>query len=357
MLSHRGRHTEHAAAGPERLAGNTTGEIFIKYYCQSYLEYGGLDTDYVVHINDGTEEVKPIVLRLLPGEETIFELRVVNHGDPSNISVDASPPLIKAMRLKRSNHYVELEEVIPVLARMPENVERVDGELLVTGESGTSRVPISLVSEAEDSEEEGTDEEDEADSLEIKGDYVAYDDEDKEEDSEEGEPPDSDIDSSGGEDYRNYRTPPSRRTMPDDRVTPERRGRRDYGPRADNEHSKYWSDPGSSSLDGQDYNQPYVAEKETPYHSLGSDDSSASQELSYPGSDEVAEDDVETKGGLFGLDIASEQIVPIIMFFLIIVVLALTFYTSTIPEFLGALTSSILIVTLIIYGAATLLKA
>ncbi len=320
---------------------------------------GGLDTDYVVHINDGTEEVKPIVLRLLPGEETIFELRLVNHGDPSNISVDASPPLIKAMRLKRSNHYVELEEVIPVLARMPDDVERVDGELLVTSESGTSRVPISLVREAEDFDKESTDEEDEADSLEIKDDYSAYDDEDKEEGSEEGEPSDPEVDSSGGEDYRNYRTPPSRRGVTGDRIANERRSHRDHRPRADHEEGRYWSDSGGRSGGGQDYNQPYVAEKETPYHSFGSNGSydPSGQELSYPISDEVTEADVETRGGLFGLDIVSEQIVPIIMFVMIIVVLALTFYTSTIPEFLGALTSSILIVTLIIYGAATLLKA
>lgn len=317
---------------------------------------GGLDTDYVVHINDGTEEGRPIVLRLLPGEETIFELKIVNHGDPSNISVDASPPLIKAMRLKRSNHYVELEEAIPVLARMPDNVERVDGELLVTGESGTTRVPISLVREAEDFDLKGTDEEDESDSLESKDDYGAYDDEDKEESLEEGEPQDPDVESSAGEDYQNYRTSPRRGGVTGERIAPERMEYRDYGPRADHEEGRYWSDPGSSRLGNQDYNQPYVAEKETPYQTLGSDDPSG-HELSYPSSDEVAEDDVETKGGLFGLDIVSEQIVPIVIFFMIIVVLALTFYTSTIPEFLGALTSSILIVTLIIYGAATLLKA
>lgn len=317
---------------------------------------GGLDTDYVVHINDDTEEVKPIVLQLLPGEETIFELRIVNHGDPSNISVDASPPLIKAMRLKRSNHYVDLEEVIPVLARMPDDAERVDGELLVTGESGTSRVPISLVREGEDFDGEGTYKEDEADSLEIKGDYNVYDDEDKEESLEEGESPDPDVDSSGDQDYQNYRTPPSRRTVSGDGNAPERRKHRDHGPYAEREDGRYWSDPGDRREGGNDYNQPYVAEKDTSYQSLGRDDSSG-QELSYPSSDEVAEDDVETRGGLFGLDIVSEQIVPIIMFVMIIVVLALTFYTSTIPEFLGALTSSILIVTLIIYGAATLLKA
>lgn len=311
--------------------------------------------DYFVHINDGTEEVKPIVLRLLPGEETIFELRVVNHGDPSNISVDASPPLIKAMRLKRSNHYVESEEVIPVLARMPDNTEKVDGELLVTSESGTSRIPISLISEEEAFRGEDNDgEEDGEESLEIKNDYDGYEDEDDEVGSESEEIRDTDADSSGGEAYQNYRSPTHRIGSSGDWIAPEHREARNYVASVDNEGGRSWSDPGSSR-GSQEYGQANVGEREAPYYSNESDCSSG-EGASNQSPDEDAEEE-ETRGGLFGLDIVSEQIVPILMFVLIIVVLALTFYSSTIPEFLGALTSSILIVTLIIYGAATLLKA
>jgi hypothetical protein len=57
--------------------------------------------------------------------------------------------------------------------------------------------------------------------------------------------------------------------------------------------------------------------------------------------------------GPFGLT----QIIPMVIFLTLLVVLVLTFITYTIPEFPGAVGSSILIVTLIIYGAATLLKA
>jgi hypothetical protein len=53
----------------------------------------------------------------------------------------------------------------------------------------------------------------------------------------------------------------------------------------------------------------------------------------------------------------SMQIVPAIILLTIIIALVLTFYTETIPLYAGALASAILIVTLIIYGAATLLKA
>jgi hypothetical protein len=51
------------------------------------------------------------------------------------------------------------------------------------------------------------------------------------------------------------------------------------------------------------------------------------------------------------------QAVPIIILLILIATLVLTFVTEIVPEFPGALASSILMVTLIIYGAATLLKA
>jgi len=65
---------------------------------------------------------------------------------------------------------------------------------------------------------------------------------------------------------------------------------------------------------------------------------------------------------LFGREVgfgemASQKVVPAFIFLVLVSVLILTFVTESIPEFPGALGSSILIVTLIIYGAATLLKA
>ena len=60
-------------------------------------------------------------------------------------------------------------------------------------------------------------------------------------------------------------------------------------------------------------------------------------------------------GWLAGLD--AGNIAVVVMILVLIVNLVLTFYAKIIPEFGGALLSSILIVTLIIYGSATLLKA
>lgn len=109
--------------------------------------------DHAVHINgkdNGSRAAKPIVLRLLPGEETIFNLRVVNHGEPANISLLASSPVIKAVRLRKPDHYVVMEEVIPVMARMPAGKRRLDGEIVLSGPAGKSRVPITLLRDSED---------------------------------------------------------------------------------------------------------------------------------------------------------------------------------------------------------------
>ncbi len=106
--------------------------------------------DHVVHINNGSDAAKPIILRLLPGEETIFDLRVVNHGRPSDISLEASKPVFKAVRFRKQDSYVDKEEIIPIMARMPANKNRLDGEILLTSDAGESRVPITLLRDSED---------------------------------------------------------------------------------------------------------------------------------------------------------------------------------------------------------------
>ncbi|HPT36732.1 MAG TPA: hypothetical protein PLZ44_00435 [Methanothrix sp.] len=115
--------------------------------------------DHVVHINNGSADARPVVLRLLPGEETIFNLKVVNHGEPSNVSLQASNQVFKAVRLKKPDHYVVLEETIPVMARMPANKKRLDGEILLKGNAGESRVPITLLRDSDDPDP-GDDEDD-----------------------------------------------------------------------------------------------------------------------------------------------------------------------------------------------------
>ena len=67
--------------------------------------------------------------------------------------------------------------------------------------------------------------------------------------------------------------------------------------------------------------------------------------------------DSEMKFGWLGGSREASHIAAAVMIVVLIASLVLTFYTKIIPEFVGALVSSILIVTLITYGAATLLKA
>ena len=133
--------------------------------------------DHVVHINNGSGTAKPIVLRLLPGEETIFNLKILNDGEPSNISLLASSPVFKAVRLKKPDHYVVLEEIIPILARMPADKKRLDGEILLSSGGKESRVPITLL---RDSEDPGDDLEDPG----LQGDKELKDDEVDEEDED-----------------------------------------------------------------------------------------------------------------------------------------------------------------------------
>jgi hypothetical protein len=303
------------------------------------------------------------VLRLLPGEETIFELRVVNHGNPANIFVDASPPLIKAMRLKRANHHVEMEEIIPVLARMPDNLDRLDGEILVTSDKGTNRIPISLISEG--SGEDGEDPQEysnnksrifdpEKNDGEEDDDYVEEHAENDELDSEEIQDA-TDAYFDNEKDVENYRSAsrpksPSAHTTASGYSQPQH-----YDPFNNYEKTEPWEE--MKSPKSQKYSLDHGEEIETPYYSKDGDFRSI-QDPSYQSSEDV-EKEGDDEEGLQWLDRLGNliQIAPIVMFILIIAVLILTFYTATIPEFLGALASSILIVTLIIYGAATLLKA
>jgi hypothetical protein len=360
--------------------------------------------DHVVNINDGSEDARPIVLRLLPGEETIFNLKVVNHGEPSNISLEASTPVSRAVRLKKPDHYVILEETIPVLVRMPSNKDRLDGEILLTSKSGDNIVPISLLREPEDpgddlenpkalidadlsddpdededakigakgtvaaaeGDEEEKEEEDE-EWMSFEGDETPKDTE-KEQDDEEESPR---IEFSRHKDVQSYRAASkSAQSLQSKSLQP---GTVEDGIKGPVPSLDY---PGTYQEEYQEkYQEEYQADKQTgapgdlprEYQDDPADSSyrynecdSNSDNLEISSEREIDENDYDIhKGGV--LDILGEraalQIIPAVIFLGLVVMLLLTFFTGTIPEFPGALASSILIVTLIIYGAATLLKA
>ncbi len=74
---------------------------------------------------------------------------------PPISTLEASDPVFKAVRFRKQDNYVEKEEIIPVMARMPANKNRLDGEILLTSNAGESRVPISLLRDSEDADRDG----------------------------------------------------------------------------------------------------------------------------------------------------------------------------------------------------------
>jgi len=457
--------------------------------------------DHAVHINggdNGSRAAKPIILRLLPGEETIFNLRVVNHGEPSNISLLASSTVLKAVRLNKSDHYVVMEEIIPVMARMPAGKRRLDGEIVLSSPAGKSRVPITLLRDSEDPGDdleapgpavdadlsdggpEG-DGEDGEEGEEDGPDYEeAQDDADDADDDEHdygdgpdgpprrkrsGQDDDGDGEDEGSEprritfsrdqDLQRYRsasrrrkgaekprpederaegdraisrTPPRFVTRIDDSfvdkstLNPEGRasqGARDrgagrgldggaggprpgridpidagketenqaeneteYGPESEteNEIPGYRRDGDRESrerFDSAEREDLAAGFQDNPRQQEGFgqdadgsrlEDASAVEregqseyDSKYNGGYDDGYEDEGERGSLLerldGLSLGSTQIIPAVIFLALVAALVLTFIMEAIPEFAGALASSILIVTLIIYGAATLLKA
>lgn len=390
--------------------------------------------DHVVHINNGNGAARPIVLRLLPGEETIFNLKIVNHGEPSNVSMQASSPVLKAVRLKKPDHYVVMEEIIPILARMPDNKKRLDGEILLSSRSGESRVPITLL---RDSEDPGDDLEDPG----PQGDEELKDDEEEDEDEGENEDRDVEVEKeprriafSRDKDLQRYRSATRQQRAGGIESHGEKRGQKPAGSRVDKDRgdagsveNRYYDngegrndddynrveprfnariddrfvDPGNRQdeslrfipqkvpLGEQDEREEVWKEEEGTedrkdgwkrsatgyedrYQGFRQDPDGESREIpvsasdreeraseapeepeAYVEQDEGAEAVYLDKLGAFG----ALKIIPAATFMALVIVLVLTFITESIPEFPGALASSILIVTLIIYGAATLLKA
>jgi hypothetical protein len=287
-----------------------TAEIFIQYYGLS-LRDGGLSLDYTVHINDGAGETAPIVLRLFPGEETSFNLHLINHGEPSNISLETSDPLLEAVLLKRPEHFVVAEETIPVLARMPEKVHRLDGEIFVTSNLGNMAVPISLIRQAEDP----GDDQDELPSQIPDQDLSEMEDEE----GEEGEDGETAVE-----------------REPDDEVEEVERIR--FSRHRDLVSYKAASRP-QSIADKREL--PGSTAEPTTDPAL---QAAIPQDSEYSPSDAEPEEGDESSGkAILGLDRRKAvQLVPAGVFLLMIIsLLLLTFYAQSIPEFLGALASSI----------------
>jgi len=382
--------------------------------------------DHVVHINggdDGSRAAKPIVLRLMPGEETGFNLKVVNHGEPSNISLQASGPISKAVRLRKPDRYVVMEEVVPVMARMPAGERQLDGAILLSSPAGQSRVPITLFADPEDSEFDEADAVEEA-AWDEEGEGEQADDDGDEEDWEgaprkrRGGAEDEDDEGSESQritfskdrDLQRYRSASRRKTasngtkagdpslrerrdcsagraddVPDDRAissTPQRfitsiddsfvdKSAGDLPPRQrEPDEPKYGGFLQDGDRESRERFESVEREKlaagfqDLPGHDGDFGQNRSEGERTQDSHNEIAgADEYEDEGEgalverLESFSLESLQIIPAAIFLALVAILILTFIMEAVPEFAGALASSILIVTLIIYGAATLLKA
>ena len=405
--------------------------------------------DHEVHINNGGKDAPPIIFHLLPGEETIFNLKVINHGPPAKISLQASSPVFKAVRLKTPDHNIISEETIPVLARMPMDKGRLDGEIILSAEGSESRVPITLLCDSEDIDDlndtavmpdVGEDIMAEDEDGEREGEYE--DDEEYEEDSRRGEPypaedegdierdsrkKQSRISFSMDADLERYRSSRGRKRPggaaegPEDGAGEEGDEERHFIPRYSTRIDDSFVDKGSrkgqpqsecpepTATSGQDgvepgmredkaaaaeedraeeqvwqeeqvshevevrlgYSQLTDIESREIIHQAERDEmnllESVESEEYGPGHGYEGSGDDETENRSSGYALLGRmdafsltgliQAVPVIIFLTLIAALVLTFVTEIVPEFPGALASSILMVTLIIYGAARLLKA
>ncbi|MDD1759977.1 MAG: hypothetical protein LUQ44_05170 [Methanothrix sp.] len=407
--------------------------------------------DHEVHINNGGKDTMPIIFHLLPGEETIFNLKVINHGPPANISLKASNPLFKAVRLKKPDHHVTEEEVIPVLARMPVDRSRLDGEIILSAGGSENHVPIILLCDSEDPADDPNDAlllpgGDGGEDIMVEdgdGEREEYENfEEYEEDSRRREPhleeDDGDIERDRSKklhrisfsmdaDLERYRSSKGQKRPgrgaegPEDGAGEEggeeRRSIPRYSTRIDDSFvdkgsrkGKPQSEcPGSTTASGQDDGEQGMREDKAGAAEEGRAEEQVWQEeqvshqeevrLGYsqladiesreiihqserdglnllegvenqeyglgPGHEGSQDDETENRSSRYALlgrmdDFSLTgliQAVPVIIFLTLIAALVLTFVTEIVPEFPGALASSILMVTLIIYGAARLLKA
>lgn len=388
--------------------------------------------DHVVRIDGGDEIKEPIVLHLLPGEETIFNLVLINDEEPLDISLLASDPVINVLRFRKQDSHVKGRQIIPIFARMPEDTDRLEGEIILQSRSGESRVPITILQDsvpferpgrslpmaqsrrlgrpasrarvreiapaeeeaAEDRREEeanpdlngigldmidpidpdGMDGEGEDRSHDLDG---STDDQDTEfipvggGQSEVEEKEDGYISFSKDTDLERYRSARRVRRVEDlsgaddyfaadDNISGDDDPDFSHHPRRGQGLQSDWTeridrgDRNTESLFGQRAGRRAVHGAE-----LGNDELNKQFDPDSISSGEMIEE--ETEEGIeeddFGSAIGAMQIIPAIIFLGLVSTLVLTFITESIPEFPGALVSSILIVTLIIYGAATLLKA
>lgn len=247
--------------------------------------------EYVIRINDsaGEGEPEPISLRLPPGGSDEIRLRIVNLGEPANLVVKTDQSIIRYVKPEKVNHYIVLEETIPISVRMPETAEMVSGDLLLITDTTTKRIPVTL------------------------------------------------------EAYGMYR---------DDSEDEVKESHYDHGDRYDAEADQPIFRSSEDSRD--DYDEDAEADDDRSDAYYKSD--RYSRRDSWTDGREVER--IERYEPLTGYSMYTTNLIPIaLLLAATIILMVLTFHTRLLPLFPGALATSMMIVSLIIYGTATMLRS
>lgn len=255
--------------------------------------------EYVIRINDsaGEGEPEPISMRLPPGGSDEIRLRVVNLGEPTNLVVKTDQSIIRYLKPEKMNHYIVLEETIPISVRMPETAETVSGDLRLITDITTKKIPVILEA------------------------YGRYGEDSEDEDLSENESRDdySDVyDAESGRPRSSSENPPD-----------------DYGDR-------YYA---AEAEDGDDRSDEGYYKSDRYYrHDTWTDARDG--------------DSIERYEPLIGYGRYNRDVIPLALILAAtIILMVLTFYTRSLPLFPGALATSMMIVSLIIYGTATMLRS
>jgi hypothetical protein len=91
-------------------------------------------------VNSIEFDVQELTIPLDPGEETSFDINVINYGTPTHVHLAATGEIRDKITFLSHNPYVRYEENIPVIARIPRGEKRTySGEIVVTAGYGAKK--------------------------------------------------------------------------------------------------------------------------------------------------------------------------------------------------------------------------
>ncbi len=91
-------------------------------------------------INSIEFDTKELTIPLSPGDETSFEIKVINYGTPTHIYLSATENIRDKITFLSHNPYVRYEETVPIVARLPRDDKGLyTGEIVVTTGYGAKK--------------------------------------------------------------------------------------------------------------------------------------------------------------------------------------------------------------------------